>query len=158
MLGGRAGKNTADLAYQGPLHPEPAGGIQKLAHLAAHVAETCRRTEDNGIGCRQVIHRGDRYMGHPLLGLHRPHHSQHLVREGFGDTFDGRLASGYRADTLGNRFGHPVDMAVHTVIGYQDLAHSILLLIIQWATINISMLIRSFTRCMPSRSKSLPDP
>ena len=69
------GEDAADLADERAFHPQPAGLVEEVAHLAGHVAEARRRAEDDGVVVAQLVRRGDRRLlveldaiGRRLLG------------------------------------------------------------------------------------------
>jgi len=119
MLGGAGGKYAPHLADQGAPGPEPAGAIEKLAHLTAHVAETGGSAEDDGIGSRQVLRLAHRDMGLGLLRLESAHLRQDVFREGFRNAADPDLGTSHAARPFSYRLPQPVDMAVHRVIDNQ---------------------------------------
>ena len=83
MLCGAAGEHAADLAHQSALGPKLSCGIQKLAHLPAHVSEAGRCAKDHGIGRCQLIHGADRHMGKWISAHLRHPYSRVFRRTGF---------------------------------------------------------------------------
>ena len=112
VLGGTAGKNTADFADQRAFGPQRTGGIQKLAHLPAHIAKTRGGAENHGIGPGQFFNGADRYMGKCLLSLNRSHFFKNVRRQSFRHSANFDLRTGNRFSTLGNRFCHFIYMPI----------------------------------------------
>lgn len=54
VLGSRGREHAAHFANQAAVYPQPAGLVEKIAHLRAHIAETRRLPQagasSNGIG------------------------------------------------------------------------------------------------------------
>src|SRR5690606_26481899 len=112
-------EDAADLADQSALHPEAAGLVEKIAHLAAHVAEPGAGTEDDGIVIGQFGRAGDRRGLVPLAaGL-----LEGLLRNRLGNPLDGDLGAGDLAGAGGDGFRHLLHMAVHRVIKYKNFCH-----------------------------------
>ena len=52
----RAGcEDGADLADQGSAHPEAAGLVEEVLHLRRHIAETGRRSENDGVVIGELL-------------------------------------------------------------------------------------------------------
>ena len=77
------GENASHLSYESALQPELASGIQKLTHLAAHVAEACRGSEDERVSVDEIVQGRDRNVSLLLPGLDGSHLDQDFVRQRF---------------------------------------------------------------------------
>ena len=115
VLRGRAGKHAANLADQLALRPQPARGVEELAHLSRHVAEPGQRSEDDRIGFPQIGHRGDRDIGECLLCLHRAHGREHVGRQGLGNAPQDDIGARHLPRALGDGLGHAMDVSVRRV-------------------------------------------
>src|SRR5262245_47170340 len=119
MLCGSAGEHAADLADQRALHPVAAGLVEEVAHLRAHVAEACGRSEDDGVVVRELVHGRD---GSGLVQLHAGP-LRDLLRHQLGNTLDRDLSAWYCASPLGDRDGHLLAVAVGAIVEDENLRH-----------------------------------
>src|SRR5260221_6495364 len=108
MLRAGRGKDAADLADQGTLHPQATGLIEEAAHLRGHVAETGRRAENDRIILGEFIDRGDRglLVELEISGL------CNLRRNRFRYALDGDAGTGNGLGTVSNGLSHFLDMTI----------------------------------------------
>src|SRR5215813_3118538 len=119
MLGASACKHAADLPDQRALHPKAAGLVEKVAHLCAHIAKACGRSEDDGVVVRKLVHGRD---GRGLVQLHAGSLGD-LLRHQLGNTLGCDLSTRYRASAFGDRLGHLLDMAIGAIVEHENLRH-----------------------------------
>jgi hypothetical protein len=80
MLGGAAREHVTDLANQDAFGSEFTGGVQKLAHLPAHIAKASWCTEDDSISGSKFVNGTDGHMGQRLLRIDSPHFLKYVFR------------------------------------------------------------------------------
>jgi hypothetical protein len=68
VLGTGGGEDTAHLADQRALHPQPPGLVEEVTYLGAHVAEARGRAEDDRVGLSQLVRHRHRDVGERLAG------------------------------------------------------------------------------------------
>ncbi|MCY1308776.1 hypothetical protein D9M70_588120 [compost metagenome] len=107
MLASGRGEDAADAADQGVPRPDTTRLIEEVFHLGCHVAEACRRTDDDRVIVRQFRDARDRCDLIALVA--RP--DGNGFRHDFGHPLEhGGGASGARA--FRNCFRHGLDMTV----------------------------------------------
>ncbi len=119
VLGGGADKHAAHLAHQFALLPQCAGLVEKVAHLAAHIAESRGRAEDHRVIVRQVGGLGN---GRGLIGLGMDG-SRGFRRHGFGHALDVHAAARHAARAFGHGVRHGFHMTPGAVIQNKNLCH-----------------------------------
>lgn len=107
MLASRRGEDAADTADQGVPRPDTACLIEEVFHLRRHVAEACRRADDDRVIVRQLRDGRNRCMLVALV----PRLDGYGLRHDFGNPLQrDRGAGGARA--LGNGRRHRLDMTI----------------------------------------------
>jgi hypothetical protein len=121
VLGAGRGEDTADFADQGSGHPQTAGLVEEVAHLGAHVAESGRGAENDGIGLCEVVRFCHWNPRKCLSGCFGSAFYEHFVRHQFRDLKNFHLGSVNLTSPFGYCLGHFVDMAIHAVENNVDL-------------------------------------
>src|ERR1700736_5826522 len=119
MLGGGRSEDASYLANKGSFDPEPAGLIEKVAHLRGHVAKACGRSKDNRVIVWQLINARDWRL---LVQLHA-RSTGDLFRDQLRDALDGHVRPRNRACAFSDGVCHLLDMTVAGIVENENFRH-----------------------------------
>src|SRR5690606_14119820 len=151
--GAGGGEDAADLAMELALSPEATSLVQERTHLAGHVAEAGRGTEDNSVVVCQFFR--VRHLG-ALIGL-ATGIQKGFIGHGLRDTLDNNIGPINTASAFGHGIGHGLNVAVHGVIKNKNFRHRNNLLCVRSMNQSLTALSARQKRKISGRSFSFSE-